>query len=88
MRGGFRKNSGRKKGFAAKSAEEARRFLAERVAEEIEPIAIALIREAKKGNIAATKELLDRAWGKPIQSINLEKEPFHIDLAAIREKYR
>lgn len=38
MTGGKRTGSGRKKGFAAKSAEEARRLFAERVALEIGPL--------------------------------------------------
>ena len=35
MRGGYRQNAGRKIGFAARSAEEARVLFAERLAEEI-----------------------------------------------------
>ena len=62
MRGGFRKNSGRKKGFAAINAEEARRVFAEMIAAEIEPIAKALIKKAKSGDTSAAKELFDRAW--------------------------
>ena len=70
MRGGYRQNAGRKIGFAARSAEEARILFAERLAEEIEPIANILISEAKKGNIRAIKELFDRAWGRPPQDIS------------------
>lgn len=72
MKGGYRKGAGRKKGFAAKSAEEARKVLSERVAAEIGPIAEILICKAKKGDIRAIKELLDRAWGKAPQSLALE----------------
>lgn len=68
MRGGYRPNSGRKKGFSAKNAEEARKLLSERLAQEIEPIANVLVSEAKKGNIRAIKELFDRAWGRVPQA--------------------
>jgi hypothetical protein len=71
MRGGYRQNAGRKKGFAAMNAEEARKLLSVRLAQEIGPIAEALISEAKKGNIRAVKELFDRAWGRPPQDISL-----------------
>lgn len=64
MRGGKRQGAGRKQGFAAKSAEEARRAFAEMVSKEITPIALALIKQAKKGDIRAAQLLFDRAWGK------------------------
>ena len=63
MQGGKRLGAGRKKGFAAKNAEEARRLLSERVAQEIGPICDILVSKAKKGDMRAIKELLDRAWG-------------------------
>ena len=72
MRGGQRIGAGRRKGFAAKSAEEARRLLSERVAAEIGPICDALISKAKEGNIPAIKELFDRAWGRAPQSMEIE----------------
>ncbi len=71
MRGGYRQNAGRKQGFAARNAEEARKLLSERLAEEIEPISRVLISEAKKGNIRAIKELFDRAWGRPKQETEI-----------------
>lgn len=64
MRGGKRQGAGRKQGFAAKNAEEARRVFAEMVSKEITPIATALIKQAKKGDIRAAQLLFDRAWGK------------------------
>ena len=79
MRGGYRKNAGRKQGFAAKNAEEARRILSEMVMAEIQPIGVALITRAKKGDIAAAKELFDRAFGRSIQTANVsvrEVTPF------------
>ena len=69
MQGGKRQGAGRKKGFAAHSAEEARRQLAEMVAQEIGPIGQALLAKAKAGNVAAIKELFDRAWGRAPQSL-------------------
>ena len=66
MRGGKRLNAGRKKGFAAKTAEEARRLIAEMVSKEITPIAEMLIKKAKKGDIRAIQLLFERAWGKPL----------------------
>lgn len=72
MRGGYRNGAGRKKGFSAKSAEEARRILSEMVMREINPIGEALITKAKNGEIPAIKELFDRTWGRAPQSINLD----------------
>ena len=71
MRGGYRENAGRKKGFAAKSAEEARRVIAEMVMKEIVPIGKALISKAKKGDVVATRELFDRAFRKSAQNMNI-----------------
>jgi hypothetical protein len=64
MRGGKRPGAGRKKGFAAKSAEEARRVFAEAVSEQIGPITDALVKKASKGDIRAAQLLFERAWGK------------------------
>lgn len=80
MRGGYREGAGRKPGFAAKNAEEARRLFSERVATEIGPICDALIKKAKSGDIRAVKELLDRAWGRPAQSLVLEPETFKLEI--------
>ena len=69
MRGGKRQGAGRKKGFSAKNAEEARKLLSQMVLDEIEPIGRALINKAKKGDIQACKELFDRAWGRARQEV-------------------
>ena len=71
-RGGYRKGAGRKKGYAAKGAEEARRILSEMVMREIKPIGIALIKKAKKGDITAARELFDRAFGKASQLTEID----------------
>lgn len=64
MKGGKRPGAGRKKGFAAKNAEEARRILSEMVVREIAPIGEALVAKAREGDISAARELFDRAFGK------------------------
>ena len=74
MRGGYRENSGRKKGFAAKNAEEARRVLSEMVMHEIEPIGKALVEKAKRGDVMAVRELFDRAFGKAPQTAKIDSE--------------
>ena len=81
MRGGYRQGAGRKRGFAAKSAEEARRVFSETVATEITPIAKALITKAKKGDVRAIKELLDRAWGRPSQSAEITYRPMDLSIS-------
>lgn len=72
MRGGYRAGAGRKRGFAAKNAEEARKLLSERVWREIAPISDALISKAKEGDIRAIHELFDRAWGRAPQAVQIE----------------
>ncbi len=71
MKGGYRPGAGRKKGFAAKSSEEARKLFAEMTMREIQPIAQALIIKAKNGDVAAAKELFDRSWGKAVQATEI-----------------
>jgi hypothetical protein len=72
MRGGRRHGAGRKQGFAAKNAEEARRILSEMVMQEIEPIGKALIARAKNGDVVAVRELFDRAFGKAPQTAKID----------------
>jgi hypothetical protein len=79
MHGGNRVGAGRKIGFPAKSAEEARRYLSSRVAEDISPLADMLIEKALGGDMRALQILFDRAWGRPRQEVELisskAKEP-------------
>ena len=77
MRGGKRKGAGRKKGFAAKSAEEARCLLAQRVAEEIGSLCDVLVSKAKGGDMRAMHELLDRAWGRAPQAVFVSAQETH-----------
>ncbi len=72
MRGGHRQGAGRKQGFAAKNAEEARKILSEMVMDEIRPIGRALIAKAKKGDVTAVRELFDRAFGKAPQTSEID----------------
>lgn len=90
MQGGYRSGSGRKKGFAAKSAEEARKLLSERVAKEIGPISDILIRKAKKGDVRAIKELFDRAWGRSFQAAEITHKSVEVptDLFTEEQIYR
>lgn len=66
MRGGFRENAGRKKGFSAVGAEKAREFIIQHVNASLEPIIASLIKQAKKGEIRSIQLLFDRAYGRPI----------------------
>ncbi len=72
MRGGYREGAGRKLGFAAKNAEEARRVLSDMVIRDIQPIGEALITKAKNGDVTATKELFDRAFGRSPQTAKID----------------
>lgn len=74
MKGGSRPGAGRKKGFAALEAEKAREFIAQEVSASLGPIISNLIVQAKKGNIQATKELFDRAWGRSQTQIALSDD--------------
>lgn len=74
MRGGFRENSGRKKGFSAIEAEKAREFIIQRVNASLEPIIDSLISKSKQGDIRATQILFDRAYGRPITPIETTGE--------------
>lgn len=71
-RGGKRPGAGRPKDSKEGQTlvkEKALLVLREMVLREIEPIALALIEKAKTGDVAAVKELFDRAFGKAPQAI-------------------
>ncbi len=72
MRGGYRQNAGRKKGFSAIEAEKARELITQKLSENLSPIIDMLIEQAKKGDIKAVHELFDRAYGKPAQESFME----------------
>lgn len=74
MKGGYRAGARRKKGFSAIRAEEARAYISGRVESSLEPIIDSLIDRAVKGDISATRELFDRAWGKAQTQIALSDD--------------
>ena len=80
MRGGIRQNAGRKKGFSALEAEKARELICRKLSENLESIIDKLIVDAKGGNIRAIRELLDRAYGKPVQmdQESMSSEPLKV----------
>ncbi len=73
--GGKRLGAGRPMGSKAPHTIEAqiqRELLIKFLNPHIEEICKALVKKAKKGDVHATKELLDRAWGKASQAITGE----------------
>lgn len=71
MHGGSRQGAGRKKGYSAVSAEEARKYVSRRVSEELEPLVDVLIEKSKNGDLKAMNLLLNRAWGRPSQEVKM-----------------
>ena len=67
--GGYRPGSGRKKGMASIYAEEFRDMAAKAVIDNAPVILKALLVKAKTADIAAIKELFDRAFGRAPQFI-------------------
>jgi ribosomal protein L17 len=64
--------AGRPKGSIGKNrieADKAMAYIAERVSKELKPIIDVAIAQAKKGDIAARKDLFDRAYGKPKETV-------------------
>ena len=87
MRGGYRQNAGRKKGFAAKNAEDVRRILSEMVMQNIEPIGKALITRAKRGEVIAVRELFDRAFGKAPQTTKIDSSEGVLPIPILRDLF-
>ncbi len=71
MRGGKRPGAGRKKEQRTIEKEQARKFIIKKVIASLEPIVNKLILKAKRGDLQATKELFDRAFGRPPQAIEM-----------------
>lgn len=71
-RGGRMPGAGRPKGalggHTLKAMATKQAFI-DAIERNLEPILKSLMRQAKKGNVMAIKEMLDRAWGKPAQAI-------------------
>lgn len=70
-RGGKREGAGRKKGFAALEAEQARLLIAQKLTTSFEPIVDKAIEQAIGGDKAARDWLTDRGYGKAVQAIDL-----------------
>lgn len=64
---------GHKKPHAAKVSQLRAALLEAVNPEDIRAVIDALVAEAKKGNVAAAREILDRAVGKPIEADLLER---------------
>jgi len=79
--GGYRPGSGRKKGSLAShtiKTQEFRKQLIDETTKEQEPIIRALVSSAKKGNLPAIKELLDRILGKANQELDVKSDAVNI----------
>lgn len=66
------KLGGRPKGTNAIAAEKARSYISDRVSAELEPLIDIAIKQALEGDLNARKDLLDRAYGKPKESVEIE----------------
>lgn len=77
--GGKREGAGRKKAPHTIEAEKAREYIVQRVSEELEPIMDQLIAKAKKGDMAAIKDLLDRAYGRAKETVEHQGLSFLFD---------
>ena len=69
--GGKREGAGRKVGVATLEREKARAYIAERVAKYMPQIFEVLLDKTLKGDLHALRELLDRAFGRPAQAVEL-----------------
>ena len=65
------KKGGRPKGFKAIEAEKALAYITKRVSEELEPIITKQIEQAKQGDQVSRRDLMDRAYGKPKESVEI-----------------
>ena len=71
------KKGGRPKGSKAShtlDAERAKEYIVKRVTAELEPIITKQIEQAKIGDGIARRDLLDRAYGKPKETVELESD--------------
>jgi hypothetical protein len=84
--GGKRPGAGRKKGSLAPStllAIKSREEFAKKVEENLDVIFEALLSKVKDKDVSAIKELLDRAWGKSSQSLDLKNNGESFGIANI-----
>ena len=80
MRGGYRQNAGRKKGFAGLEAEKARELIVQRLTVEFAPIIDKAIEQAKEGNYRAREWLVERGYGKIQQDEESDYEPLIVKI--------
>ena len=78
MKGGHRAGAGRKKGFAALEGEKARELIAKKLSAELGPIIDIAIKQAKSGDRYAREWLIERAYGKVKEDIELQNIPVPI----------
>jgi len=89
--GGKRPGSGRKKGSLAShtlEAQEIRICLIKEVLKEKGPIIKALINKAKKGDVAALREVLDRTLGKVKEEFDINSDLKMQELKRIQDGVR
>ena len=67
-RGGRTKGS---KGSRAISSDKAREYITKRVTAELEPIMNVAIEQAKAGDTTSRRDLLDRAYGRPRETMEI-----------------
>lgn len=65
------RKGGRKKGTRTIEAQLAREYIAKNVGRYMPMIFAALVEKAKTGDVAAVKELFDRAFGKAFQQMDM-----------------
>ena len=58
---------------------EAQEYIKERVLEALEPIMSKAINQAKSGDVVSRRDLFDRAFGKPKETIELQGLDFKFD---------
>ena len=84
--GGARPGAGRKKGSVSSHNLEAvktRQEFIKKVEENLVTIFEALLNKAKQGDVGAIRELLDRAWGKAQQSVDLTNKGEKFEIGTI-----
>lgn len=65
------RKGGRKKGSATIERERVKSYIAERIAQDIEPMIDKMIHKVLKGDVFAFKELLDRGFGRPNVAVDI-----------------
>ncbi len=68
------KLGGRTKASHTLNAEAAKAYIIDRVTKELEPIMDKAIAQAKSGDATTRKDLLDRAYGRPKETIEHQGE--------------